>query len=116
MPKEVRVHVRIAVELKERVQEVTKVTGLDEAALVRSALEAIAEYFEEHGEITLPFVMLPKSLAKGFGVAGEKTGAGSVGVPSSPSPARFSLSEEPHAPTETSPRSPVKYRKPPKKA
>lgn len=67
MADEIRIHVRIAAELKERVQELSRVTGLDEATLVRKSLESIAEYFDEHGELTVPFVILPKSAVKKTG-------------------------------------------------
>ena len=64
MGKEIRVNVRIAEELKAGVQRVYDVTGVDESTLVRAALESIVEYFDEHGEITLPLVTVPKSAWK----------------------------------------------------
>src|SRR5436189_6448399 len=59
--KEIRVNVRVAEELKAKVMKINEITGLDESTLVRKSLEAIAEYFQEHGELTVPFVVLPKS-------------------------------------------------------
>lgn len=100
MADEIRIHVRIAAELKERVQELSRVTGLDEATLVRKSLESIAQYFDEHGELTVPFVLLPKSALK----KGSKTVAlpaqsgrsdAPVALPVNPSTdsTRFSVNE-----------------------
>ena len=62
--KEIRVNVRIAEELKDQIQRVTQLTGVDESALVRACLESIVEYFDANGEITLPLAVLPKSQLK----------------------------------------------------
>ncbi|MES2572145.1 MAG: hypothetical protein V4710_19070 [Verrucomicrobiota bacterium] len=64
MPKEVRIHVRIDEALKDDMQRLKKATGLDDAAIVRACLESVVEYFNEHEEITLPLVIMPKSTLK----------------------------------------------------
>ena len=96
-PKEIRVNVRIAEELKGDVQRVLELTGVDESALVRACLESVVEYFDKHGEITLPLVVLPKSALKKLEaaplVAGARSRSG-ASVPDSPS-TQFSVNEEP---------------------
>jgi hypothetical protein len=107
MPDEIRIHVRIAEELKKRVQSLSEITGLDEATLVRKSLESIAEYFEEHGELTVPFALLPKSAVaprqskksgKTAALPAQKSGRADAPIVLTPNPStdstRLSLNED----------------------
>jgi predicted DNA-binding protein len=55
--KEARIHVRISEDLKARITNVVDETGIDEAALVRNCVEALCDYFEETGSISIPMQM-----------------------------------------------------------
>jgi antitoxin component of RelBE/YafQ-DinJ toxin-antitoxin module len=59
-----RVSVRIDDDLKTLVKEVVEKTGITETTLVEASLRALCDYYQEHGEITLPLVVLPKSQAE----------------------------------------------------
>jgi hypothetical protein len=61
---EKRVSVRVDEDLKNLVKEVVEKTGISETALVEATLKALCDYFQQHGEITLPLVVLPKSKAR----------------------------------------------------
>jgi hypothetical protein len=61
MGKEIRVNVRVAAELKERLRKVIDETKISETSLAIACLEALCDYFEEHGEVTMPLVVKPKS-------------------------------------------------------
>jgi hypothetical protein len=58
--KEPRVHVRISGDLQERVRKVHEKTGLDISVMVRFGLEAIADYFEKYGCVTVPLLAVPQ--------------------------------------------------------
>jgi len=73
--KEARIHVRISSDLKTRITNVVDETGIDEAALIRNCVEALCDYFEETGSISIPMQMT-RGKAKGCGmVAGRIAGA-----------------------------------------
>lgn len=100
MADEIRIHVRIDQALKDRVKTLTDLTGLDEATLVRKSLESIAEYFDEHGVLSVPFKLVPDPSKHGQkkGLYQDKrsrttaTTAPTVLPPSSST--RFSVNEE----------------------
>ena len=56
--KQTRISARCSVELKERLQRAVETTGLDEAALVKNALEALLKHYESTGELTFPLRMV----------------------------------------------------------
>ena len=64
MGKEKRINVRAKGDSKERLAKACEVTGATEASLVMACVEALIDYIEAHGEITLPLVILPKSALK----------------------------------------------------
>ena len=90
MSKDTRLHFRLDNAAREKLREVCKLTGLDEATALRACIKAFIEYIEEHGEIRLPLAVVPKAKAQ-------------IPAPSFPSTARpapgegFSLSEPPPA-------------------
>ena len=51
---EPRVSARIPAELKGRIQRAMKLTGLDEATVIRLCVEAVCDYIEKHRELKLP--------------------------------------------------------------
>ncbi len=59
MPKGARIDVRVSEELKNSVREIYAKTGLSEAELVIRSLQALSEYFYEHGELRTPWVLVP---------------------------------------------------------
>jgi len=61
MSKETRVNVRVSDDLKKRLKSVTDETKISETSFVIACLEAVCDHFEEHGEITMPLVVKPKS-------------------------------------------------------
>jgi predicted DNA-binding protein len=61
MTPRVSVSVRVSAEIKKRLDALEQQTGLDESTIIRAAIEACLDYVEEHGEITLPLAVLPKS-------------------------------------------------------
>ena len=64
MAKEIRINVRADESMKGRLQKVCQTTGANETTLVMACVEALVDYIEKHGEITLPLVVLPKSSIK----------------------------------------------------
>ena len=58
--KEVRVAVRITNELRTRIDNAVKSTGIPEAVVVSKCLEAYCDYVEEEGSITFPLLLKPK--------------------------------------------------------
>ena len=61
MGKEIRINVRANELLKRRIQTVTETTKIAETSLVIACMEALCDYFDEHGEITMPLIVKPKS-------------------------------------------------------
>jgi len=59
--KDVRISVRISNALKLRLAEAEEKTGIPEADLVRCCAEALVDYVEKNGEITMPLIVKPKS-------------------------------------------------------
>lgn len=59
--KEPRISVRVSPGLKAALERVEQTTGIAEAELVRACVRALVEYVTEHGELTVPLVMKPKS-------------------------------------------------------
>lgn len=59
--KEARIAVRVTEQLKSRLAAAGEKTGVDEADLIRWCIEALLDYVEENGEITLPLIVKPKS-------------------------------------------------------
>lgn len=55
---------RVDEDLKKLVRDIVEKTNVTETALVEATLKALCDYFEEHGEITLPLVVIPKSALK----------------------------------------------------
>jgi predicted DNA-binding protein len=54
-----RISVRIPMRIKERLQGASERTGIKEADIIRSCVEALCDYVEEHGQLTLPFKIVP---------------------------------------------------------
>lgn len=52
---------RVSPGLKAALERVEQTTGIAEAELVRACVRALVEYVTEHGELTVPLVMKPKS-------------------------------------------------------
>jgi uncharacterized protein (DUF1778 family) len=63
MPRERRINVRAKGDLKDRLRRACEITGASESSLVAACVEALVNYVESHGEITLPVVVVPKSAA-----------------------------------------------------
>ena len=61
MAKETRINVRASEELKDRLKRASEATGINETNLVISCVEALLDYIETHGELTMPLAVLPKS-------------------------------------------------------
>jgi hypothetical protein len=61
MPRERRINVRAKGDLKDRLRRACEVTGVSESSLIAACVEALVNYVESHGEITLPIVVVPKS-------------------------------------------------------
>ncbi len=66
MAKEIRINVRADRATKERLRRALKVVGkhATETEFVMACVEALCDYIEKHGEITLPLTVLPKSQLK----------------------------------------------------
>ena len=62
MPRERRINVRAKGDLKDRLRRACQITGASESSLVASCVESLVNYVETHGEITLPIVVVPKSV------------------------------------------------------
>lgn len=60
MSKDTRINVRLGEELEARFQKACCRTGFDEPSAVRACLLAFCEAAETHGEITMPFALIPK--------------------------------------------------------
>jgi hypothetical protein len=71
MPKERRINVRAKGDLKDRLRRACQVIGATESSLIVACVESLVNYIESHGEITLPIMVVPKSVLK-------KTGATSI--------------------------------------
>lgn len=63
MPKETRIALRVTDEKKDRLSRAAKIVGLNETTLVEACVDALIDYVEEHGELTMPLVVLPKNAA-----------------------------------------------------
>lgn len=61
MKRETRISVRATQELKDRLKNASLLTGINETNLVVSCVEALLDYIDEHGEISMPLAVLPKS-------------------------------------------------------
>ena len=64
MARERRINVRAKGDLKDRLKRACEITGANESSLVAACVESLVSYIEEHGEITLPLMVLPKSALK----------------------------------------------------
>jgi hypothetical protein len=61
MSRERRINVRAKGDLKDRLRRACEITGASESSLVGACVEALVNYVESHGEITLPIMVVPKS-------------------------------------------------------
>ncbi len=61
MPKHTRLQFRTTEEKKQRFERCCAKVGLDQTALGQAAVDALCDYIEASGEITLPLRVLPKS-------------------------------------------------------
>lgn len=61
MGKETRLQFRLSDEKKARFAKCAEKVTLTETALAIAAVDALCDYIEEHGEIRMPLVVLPKS-------------------------------------------------------
>jgi hypothetical protein len=99
MAKDTRIQFRVSEEKKRRFDHCAEVTGLDATALGEAAVEALCDYIELHGEITMPLVILHKSaLAKTAALPAQSGRSDApVALPANPSTdsIRFSVNEEP---------------------
>lgn len=59
--KEPRISVRVAPELKSRIEEMITTTGLKEAVLVQNCIEALCDHVEKTGQISFPMAIIPKA-------------------------------------------------------
>jgi hypothetical protein len=101
------IHVRIPPELRADFEEVLNVTGLGETQFVKAAIAALVEYVREHGEITIPIALIPKSkqqkAAKTAALPAHEKKPGRsdapIALPVNPSTdsTRLSLNEDAHA-------------------
>jgi len=64
MAKGYRVSVRVGDELGSSFQESLGITGLGETQFINQAIEAFVQYVREHGEITIPLAIVPRSSLK----------------------------------------------------
>jgi hypothetical protein len=64
MPRERRINVRAKGDLKDRLRRACEITRASESSLVAACVEALVNYVESHGEITLPIAVVPKSALK----------------------------------------------------
>ena len=55
--------VRVNAKLLKRFSDAAETAGIDRALMVRQAVTAICAYIEKHGEITMPFEMVPRKAA-----------------------------------------------------
>lgn len=58
--KDIRISVRVSQEIKERLENAEKATGIDEATLVRQCVLALLDEIESKGQITFPLEISPK--------------------------------------------------------
>ncbi|WP_309398559.1 hypothetical protein [Cerasicoccus maritimus] len=58
-PKE-SLNVRIDPELRARIDHISAETRLSITGMIESALDSIADYYDEHGELLLPLATLPR--------------------------------------------------------
>lgn len=61
MSKDTRIAFRSSAELKARLKKASQTVRLAETQLAEACVEALVEYIEKHGEITLPLSVLPTS-------------------------------------------------------
>jgi len=93
MPKK-PIYVRIEDEMRKDFDSVLELTGLGETQFVKAAIKALVEYVRQHGEITLPLAIVPKSERSKTAAAPQH--AASAPVPALPTPStRFFVNEEP---------------------
>lgn len=71
MTKNTRITVRLPDSLRSELEEVCKLTGLDEPTVVRACLEAFVERVKNEGEIRLPLAIVSK-LEMSTKVAGKE--------------------------------------------
>ena len=74
MSKDTRIAFRTTMDLKERLGKVSKTVRLSDSQLAEACVEALVEYIEEHGEITLPLALVPKSAGKKVSAPRFRTG------------------------------------------
>lgn len=105
----IQLSVRIPEQLREQLDEVCKVTGLDISVVVRACMEAFVGAYESDGQISLPLAVIPKSRLKQDTIPAPKMTIPfrSTVVPPSPEDRAPSTPEEPHrdAAVKTKPRS-----------
>jgi hypothetical protein len=56
-----RISARVSDELKTRMARLESRTGLSEAQQIEACVAALLDYFEAHGEITLPLRIVPRA-------------------------------------------------------
>ena len=61
MPKVSRIQVRIDDALRKRLDAVIEETGVAESTIVARCIKAFCDYVEEHGEVTFPLIVKPRS-------------------------------------------------------
>jgi|GEM_PF-3630180 len=71
MTKNTRITVRLPDSLRNELEEVCRITGLDEPTVVRACLEAFVEVVKRDGEIRLPLAIISK-LQLGALAAGQR--------------------------------------------
>lgn len=99
MPKETRIALRVTDEKKDRLARAAKIVGLNETTLVEACVDALIDYVEEHGELTMPLVVMPKKAA-----SRRMPPFSSTVVLPTPEDRAPSTSEEPHRDAAVAPR------------
>jgi len=64
MAKDTRITIRLSETLRKELDDVCKMTGIEEPTIVRACLEAFVEQVKREGEIRLPLAVVPKSELK----------------------------------------------------
>ena len=99
MSKDTRIQFRVSDAQKIRFGNCAAKVKLNETALGAAAVDALCDYIESHGEITLPLAVIPESLLKKLrGIASPNAPAIFTST-AAPVPSRSLLNEEPPART-----------------
>lgn len=70
--KDERIAIKVESELKRRLEKVAEQSSITEPSLVRACVTAICEYWETHGELTVPFSVIPSKRLLDFENAFDK--------------------------------------------